>query len=155
MTGFDELFSLGEALIDRLFPDKIKRAEEMRKLEELKQNGDLARLQAYVTLMEGQLKINLKEAESKSMFVAGWRPAVGWVCVSILAFNYIGVWLLEYVTNVAGFLSVGSGADSIVTIPVPPRMDMAELWPVLLGMLGMGSMRSFDKMKGTDTKKAG
>jgi hypothetical protein len=148
MSGIGELFGLGTELITRLFPDKIKRAEEMRKLEEMYQKGDLARLQAHVDLMKGQLEINLSESKSKSFFVAGWRPAVGWTCVSILAFNYIGVYLLEYLSSLVAFFS-----DAQTGIPVPARMDMAELWPVLLGMLGMGTMRTVDKIKGVDTKK--
>ena len=141
--SFDPLsaaFSLGENVINKIWPDPTKRAEEMRKLEELRQAGDLASLNAHVQLMLGQLKVNAAEAAHKSLFVAGWRPAVGWVCVSVLAFNYIGVYLLEYA---AAFI------DNMP--PVPKRMDMSELWPVLLGMLGIGGMRSLDKRNGTQT----
>ena len=134
----------GETIIEKIWPDPAKQAEERRKLLELSQTGDLARLNAHVQLMLGQIKTNQIEAQHKSLFVAGWRPAVGWVCVSILAFNYIGIWLLEYL---AAFF------DSIPE--TPPRMDMSELWPVLLGMLGVGGMRSFDKHKGSQTDSLG
>jgi hypothetical protein len=90
--------------------------------------------------MLGQLEINKAEAQHKSIFVAGWRPAVGWVCVMILCFNYIGIYILEYIHSLAE-----------ITTPVPARFDMSELWPVLLGMLGIGGMRSFDKKSGTQT----
>lgn len=137
-----EIFSLGESVLNKLFPDPLKRAEEMRKLEELRQRGDLAELNAHVQLMLGQLRVNEAEAKNKSLFVAGWRPAVGWVCVAVLVFNYIGVYLLEYVS---GFFEQLPEA--------PARMDMAELWPILLGMLGIGTMRSYDKRAGTSTEK--
>lgn len=140
--SLDSIFSLGESVLDKLFPDPLRRAEEMRKLEELRQTGDIARLDAHVKLMLGQLKVNEQEAKSKSIFVAGWRPAVGWVCVTVLAFNYIGVYLLEYASIFFEAMP-----------PLPARMEMAELWPVLLGMLGIGGMRSFDKRSGTSTEK--
>ena len=134
----------GETIIEKIWPDPAKQAEERRKLLELSQTGDLARLNAHVQLMLGQIKTNQIEAQHKSLFVAGWRPAVGWVCVSILAFNYIGIWLLEYLAMFFDDLP-----------PTPPRMDMSELWPVLLGMLGVGGMRSFDKHKGSQTDSLG
>ena len=141
--SFDPLsaaFDLGKTAIERIWPDPIKRAEELRKLEEMRQKGDLAELNAHVQLMLGQLKVNLEEAKHKSIFVAGWRPAVGWVCVSVLAFNYIGVYLLEFAV---GFM------ESPPEVPV--RFDMSELWPLLIGMLGIGTMRSVDKGKGVQT----
>jgi hypothetical protein len=127
------VMNVGKELIERIWPDPNQRAEQLFKLEELKQHGDIDRLNAHVNLMLGQLKVNAKEAEHKSLFVSGWRPAVGWVCVAILAFNYIGVYCLELA---AQFF------DGVL-VPVP--MDMSELYPVMLGMLGIGGMRSHDK----------
>jgi hypothetical protein len=134
------LFETGKMAIERIWPDPIRRAEEMRKLEEMKQTGDLARLDAHVKLMLGQLEVNKAEAQHKSIFVAGWRPAVGWVCVSVLAFNYIGVYLLEFAV---AFMDKPPAA--------PTRFDMTELWPVLIGMLGIGTMRSVDKRNNVQT----
>lgn len=136
--SFDPLtaaLSIGESLITRLFPDPQQQAKERLKLAELAQNGDLDKLNAHVQLMLGQLEVNKAEAQHKSRFVAGWRPAVGWLCVAVMAFNYIGVYLIEFFA-----------ADVI-----PSRFDMSELYPILLGMLGIGGMRSFDKSKGTQT----
>jgi hypothetical protein len=135
------VFDLGKTAIEKIWPDANKRSEEIRKLEELRAKGRLEELAARVSLLTGQMQINQEEAKHKSIFVAGWRPAVGWVCVSILAFNYIGVYLLEY-------------AASIFEVVKPPeRMDMTELWPVLLGMLGIAATRSYDKKQGTQTDK--
>lgn len=135
------VLNIGESLITRLFPDPNAQAEQRLALTKLAQEGDLAKLNAHVQLMMGQLEINKAEAQHKSIFVAGWRPAVGWVCVSIMAFNYIGVYLLEY-----------ANAFMDVPVDVPERFDMSELWPVLMGLLGLGGMRSFDKLKGTSTE---
>ena len=135
-------FDLGKIAIEKIWPDPVKRAQEVLKLETLKQTGDIETLNARVKLMLGQISINLKEAEHKSLFVAGWRPAVGWMCVSVMAFNYLGVYLMEYLAI-------------YYEIATPVRMDMSELWPVLLGMLGVGSMRSFDKRNGVQTDRLG
>lgn len=135
------VFALGKTAIEKLWPDPAAQAEELRKLEELRQSGNLAQLNAHVQIMLGQMSINKVEAAHPSIFVAGWRPGVGWTCVAILIFNYIVVPMLAY-----GLLFI-DGAP-----PAPPQLDMSELWPVLLGMLGIGSMRSYDKTKGNDTK---
>ena len=64
------LLDLGKSAIDKIWPDPIKRAEELRKLKEIEQKGDLAELNAYVSNLSGQLAINAAEAKHKSIFVA-------------------------------------------------------------------------------------
>lgn len=137
------LFEAGKLAIERIWPDPNKRAEEMRKLEELKQEGDLARLDAQVKLLLGQLEINMQEAKHKSVFVAGWRPFIGWVGGFSLAYaaiiHPILVWLW----------AVLQAADVIPKeLPTPPYVESATLSAVVTGMLGIGTMRSFDKSKG-------
>ena len=137
------LFELGKTAIEKIWPDPTKRAFELRKLEELKQRGNVEVLNAHVQLMLGQISINLKEAEHKSLFVAGWRPAVGWMCCIVMAFNYLGVYALEYAAMYLDFIP-------------PVRMDMSDLWPVLVGMLGISSAaRSYDKRNGVQTDRLG
>ena len=133
------VLNIGESLITRLFPDPEQQSQERLKLAQMAQEGDFARLNAHVQLMLAQLEVNKAEAQHKSVFVAGWRPAVGWLCVSAMAFNYIGVYLLEFFSNG----------------PVPERFDMSELYPMLLGMLGIGGMRSYDKKNKTQTDSIG
>ena len=72
------LFDLGKVAIEKIWPDPVKRAEEIRKLEEMRQRGDLEELNAKVKLLTGQMDINKVEAASSDRFVAGWRPFVGW-----------------------------------------------------------------------------
>jgi len=93
-------------------------------------------------LMTGQLKVNEAEAKSGSFFVAGWRPMIGWVCGSALAYQF-----LLYPLIVWGWVASGNNIET-----APPMIDGSALYPVLLGMLGIGGMRSFDKLKNTDTK---
>jgi len=92
-------------------------------------------------LAKGQLEVNKVEAASKSMFVAGWRPAVGWVTVIGMASNYILIPMGNFALAIAG---------SEITIPL---LQMSEMMPVLLGMLGLGTMRSVEKIKKVSREK--
>ena len=98
--------------------------------EELDHAAAQHELSAEVQLALAQIKLNSNEATHPSMFVAGWRPAVGWICATILLFNFI-----------IGPLAAAFGF-------MVPLLDAATMMPVLLGMLGLGGMRSFEKMKG-------
>ena len=133
------VLSIGESLITRLFPDPEQQAKERLKLTQMAQDGDLARLDAHVKLMMGQLEINKVEAASKSLFVAGWRPFVGWVGGFSLAYAGIFEPLLRFGSALAGY-----AGDY-------PELDTTMTTNVVLGMLGIGAMRSFDKSKGTQT----
>ena len=86
-------------------------------------------------LAKAQLEVNKTEAAHRSLFVSGWRPAVGWTCCIGLASQYI----LIPMANFALALT-----DSAIEIPV---LDMATILPVLMGMLGLGAMRTVEKTK--------
>lgn len=140
-TGLLSLFSIGEKLIDKFFPDPNQKAEQLHKLAELKQRGDLAELQAYVTGLQGQLAINQAEAKHPSIFVAGWRPWVGWVGGFSLAYAGILEPLLRFIATMSGY----EGAF--------PELDTTMSMQILMGMLGIGAMRSYDKRNKVDTKR--
>jgi hypothetical protein len=125
---------LGTSVINKLWPDPVKQAEEQRKLQELAQKGDLAQLNAEIQLLIAQIDLNKVEAAHKSIFVAGWRPFIGWVCGLGLMYNVIA----------APFLSIW------LTVP---EVQTELLYPVLLGMLGLGGMRSFEKVKRVSREK--
>lgn len=130
------LLEIGKKLIDRLIPDKAAAAEAHFKLLEMEQNGQLAELAATTQLAQGQLEINKVEAASTNPFVAGWRPAVGWTCVAALSFQYVIGPLGEWLTGLAGLR---------VTWPM---MNTGELMTLLIGMLGLGALRTTEKVKG-------
>ena len=92
-------------------------------------------------LAKGQLEVNKVEAASKSMFVAGWRPAVGWVCVLGMASNFIIIPMANFGLAIA---------ESNITIPL---IDTSTMMPVLMGMLGLGAMRSVEKVQGVSREK--
>lgn len=143
INPLDAIFSLGSTLLEKVWPDPTKQAEELRKLEELRQKGDLAELNAHVQGIQGQLAINAKEAEHPSVFVAGWRPFVGWVGGFSLAYAGILEPLLRFAATMFGY--VGDF----------PIIDTSMSMQILLGMLGIGGMRSYDKKNKTNTSRAG
>ena len=114
----------------KLIPDPNARAEA----EEHMQSQMLT---ALTGLVQGQLAINAKEAEHGSIFVAGWRPAIGWICGIALGWNYI-------VQPIISWLAFAFGVD----LAEAPRLDTAELTTILLGMLGLGGLRTYEKRLG-------
>ncbi len=144
------LFDVGKSVIEKIWPDPVKQAQEIRKLEELRQNGDIAQLNAHVQIMTGQMNINAKEAEHKSVFVAGWRPFIGWVGGVALAYQFIFYPLMLWAWAIFDPTTVGLN-DVIVHIKPPPMLPADDLYTIVLGMLGIGAMRSYDKKNGTAT----
>ncbi len=113
-------------LVGKAIPDKDKAQDIQFKITELILNSGLA-----------QLEVNKVEAGHRSIFVAGWRPFIGWVCGVALLYHYIvRDWL------VWGFSIWASN------VPLPPEMDMGSLDTILLGMLGLGGLRTYEKFKG-------
>lgn len=123
-------------VLDKIFPDKTAAEAAKVRLVELAQQGELAKLTADTQLATAQADINKIEAASNRLFVAGWRPAVGWICALAVGFKFIGGPLLFMIGQ-----AVGHPVDL-------PRIDTEELWPLLLGMLGLGAFRTVEKVKG-------
>lgn len=153
-------FDLGKTAIERIWPDPVKRAEEMRKLEEIRQQGDLAQLNAHVQLMLGQIGINTVEAQHKSLFVAGWRPGIGWVGVVSLACLYIpkalvmtAAWSYQTYLLFSNF-DPSTGA-AFPAMPAFPDLGVTDLIGLLMSMLGVGIMRSIDKANKVQTDRIG
>ena len=123
-------------IIDRAWPDPAEAAKAQMALLQLQQSGDLARLVADTDLAKGQMAVNQAEAGNPSLFVSGWRPAVGWMCAA-------GVGTQFLLGPVATF-----GVALLGKTVVFPTLDTGTLLPLLLGMLGLGGMRTFEKIKG-------
>lgn len=141
--SFDPLsaaFNLGKIAIEKIWPDPTKRAQELRLLEEMRQKGDLAAMNAHVQLMLGQLEINKEQAKHKSVFVAGARPAILWVGAVSLAWSGIIHPMLVWVW---AFAEMKGDA--------PPLIEAAALGSIVTALLGVAGMRSFDKSKGSQT----
>lgn len=124
-----------KSVFNRIWPDPVQQASANLELAKLVQNGELAQMAAEVDLMKGQIEVNKIEAASESFFKSGWRPNIGWICGGALGWNYILRPMLEAGCAMAGH-----------PVTLPPA-DMTELFPLLLALLGVGTMRSYDKAK--------
>ena len=121
-TGIGAVADLASTVISRLWPDKTEQ--------------ERAQLAAALTIVQGQLDANKAEAASPSAFTSGWRPGVGWVCVAALACQYIARPLVQWGGIVSGH-----------PLPDLPGID-DNLWQLMLGLLGLGGLRSYEKVKG-------
>lgn len=122
--GVDILLGLASKVFDKVFPDPSKAAEAKLELMKLQQNGELAAMMA-------QTEINKTEAASSSIFVAGWRPFMGWVGGLALMYQCL----------------VRPLAIAFFPALFFPALD-DNLWQLMVGMLGLGGLRTFEKTKG-------
>lgn len=124
------LLDVGGKLIDKLFPDPTQRDAARYQLMQLQQQGELALLAQEVALAKTQTDTNTEEAKSTNWFVSGWRPYIGWICGTGLAYQFLVYPIL------------------IAFQPKIVSLDMGTLITLLAGMLGLGTLRSFEKSKG-------
>lgn len=122
-------------LMDKLFPDPTAAANAKLQIMQMAQTGELAQLDADTKMALGQIAVNQVEASSPSLFVAGWRPFVGWICGFAFAFKFVLGPLVAMLLTAAGYP---------VVLPV---MDFTEMSTILLGMLGLGALRTVEKVK--------
>lgn len=120
---------LGSKIVDRVLPDKAANDAAKAQLAQMVTAGEIQQI-------TGQLTIDQTEAGSQSLFVAGWRPFVGWICGAGLGYEFI---LRPLLTFLVGFWRPAYGA---------PGLDMGTLLELLLALLGMGAMRTIDKING-------
>ena len=127
MSIVNALIGPVSGLLDKFIEDKDQKAALAHEI------ATMSERHAFEAL-KGQLEINKVEAAHKSLFVAGWRPAIGWVCMLGLLYN----------TIIANVLSIW--------IEVP-EVDTTLLVPVMMGMLGLGAMRSYEKVNHVSSEK--
>ncbi|CAB4169215.1 Holin of 3TMs, for gene-transfer release [uncultured Caudovirales phage] len=137
MFGIDDAITsvanLASTVVARIYPDAT--VVEKAKLDHI-----ATEISNEFNLVLGQLEINKVEASNSSFFVAGARPAAMWVGVLSLFYMGIGGSLLSWVAVCFG-------------LPAPPIINESTSTDILMGLLGLGGLRSFDKFKGTETKK--
>jgi hypothetical protein len=122
------LLDIGGKVIDRVWPDPEKAAAAKLELFKMQQSGELA-------AMAGQMEINKVEAANPSVFVSGWRPAIGWVCGAGFAIQFVVGPLAEW-------------GSAFYGAPVKfPAMDTGTMMPLLLGMLGLSGLRTAEKIQ--------
>ena len=116
-------------VLDRFFPNKEEKAKAAREIE--------ARLSEHLAQIDvAQIRVNEKEASHRNIFVSGWRPFIGWSCGLALFYTYLAQPVFTFI-----LIQRGQYVD------LPP-VDLGAMMPVLLGMLGLGGLRSWEKSKG-------
>lgn len=122
LTGVGAVADLAGTVIEKIWPDKTEQEKQQ--------------LAAAVSLVQGQMEVNRVEAQHPSLFVAGWRPAIGWVCALALCYHFDIRPVIECVA-----VALGN------PLPKMPGID-GNLWELMFGLLGMAGLRSFDKLRG-------
>ena len=121
-------------LFDKIIPDPAARANAKLALTQEANAAALQQLQLDLQAAQMQADINKQEAASPSLFIAGWRPFVGWVCGAVFAYHFILQPILTYIMAACGH-----------SFPLP-AFDMQQLSAVLMGMLGLGGLRTIEKI---------
>ena len=123
-------------VIDKLIPDPQAKAQAQLDLLKLQQAGEFKELDADLALKLEQIKVNALEAQSPDFFRGGWRPFVGWVCGTGLAVQFlvapVATWAATLMGHALAF----------------PSLDMGTLMTLLGGLLGLGGMRTAEKIQG-------
>jgi hypothetical protein len=115
----------------------IKRIPDPNERVRAKEEMETRMLDAMTSLVQGQLEINKAEAQHGSIFVAGWRPGIGWICGIALGWNFIVQPIITWAAFATGYDLAGA-----------PTLDTGELTTILLGMLGLGGLRTYEKRLG-------
>ena len=136
------LFSAAQSLIERFFPDPEKKAAAQLELLKMQQTGELAQLASETDLAKLQIQTNVEEAKSTNWFVAGWRPGIGWVCGAGLAYAALVEPFARFIAKVwFGY----TGEFPVISTDLTLQ--------ILMGMLGLGAMRSVEKIKGSENNR--
>lgn len=123
-------------LIEKYVPSSADKAAAQLELLKLQQSSDFQALDAQVKMAQAQTDVNKAEASSANIFVAGWRPFIGWVCGTGLAVQFLVGPLFTWIAALASHPVVF------------PSLDMGTLITLLAGMLGLGGMRTVEKLQG-------
>lgn len=125
-----EGIAFARSLVERIFPNAENKEQRAQEIAVMLSDRDLKRDLA-------QADINKVEAASTRIFIAGWRPFIGWVCGVNLAYVWIGRDLLMWLIVLVGW-----------TVPTPPLVMQEHMFELLLGLLGLGTLRTIEKIKG-------
>lgn len=131
------LIPLLGTIFDRVMPDPAAAAQAKLQVMELAQRGELAGLEADTKLALAQMDVNKADASGASPMQRNWRPAIGWVCAAALAWDMILRPMLIFGLALAGH-----------ALPVFPVLSTDQLYGLLFGLLGLGGLRTVEKVKG-------
>jgi hypothetical protein len=123
ITGIGAVADLAGTVINKIWPDKTEQEKQ--------------ELAAAVMVVQGQIDTNKTEAANPSVFVSGWRPFIGWVCGAACAWNWVGLPVMK----------VALPLLLHTTLDIKPA-DISEMLPILMGMLGLGGLRTVERLNG-------
>lgn len=132
--GIGAIADLAKDLVGRFFPDKTESEKAQMSLI-------LTTMQNQMAMNQGQMDANKAEAANPSVFVSGWRPFIGWVCGLACAWNWLGLPITKAVL-------LAFHEDVSKFVPA----DLSQMFPLLLGLLGMGALRTYEKTQGVAAK---
>jgi|TARA_R100000501_G_C2527473_1_gene51910 hypothetical protein len=127
----DRLINPISTLLDKVIPDKDLKEQLAHDI------ATMAERHSH-DIIKAQIEVNKTEAAHKSLFVSGWRPAVGWTCCLGLAGNFL-------IIPFSNFVMALAGSDIVI-----PLIDVSTMMPVLMGMLGLGTMRTVEKINNVE-----
>lgn len=134
--NFLDLLTIGSKILDRVLPDPASKAAATLELFKAQQAGEFKEMDSQLQMAQMQADVNKVEAASADKFTSRWRPFIGWICGSGLAVQFLVGPLFTWVAALAGH-------------PVAfPQLDMGTLLTLLAGMLGLGGMRTVEKLQG-------
>ena len=134
MSIFSFLSGPLDTVLERVIPDTNKRKEMTHEITTMfEKNSQAIRL--------AQIEVNKEEAKHKSIFVSGWRPFIGWVCGLAMAMNWLITPLINMLLLTFGVTDAQGNSVQI------PLLDLAEMMPVIMGLLGLGTLRTVEKIK--------
>lgn len=131
------LFDLAGKVFDKLFPNPEEKAKAQLELIKLQQAGEFKELEANLQLAQMQTEINKVEAGSDNFFKSGWRPFIGWVCGLGLMYQFLFRPIMTFLLMVAE-----------VKVQTLPALELDTLMTLLFGLLGLGTLRTAEKLKG-------
>jgi hypothetical protein len=137
IAGIGSVADLAGKVLDRVLPNQAAKDAAQLELFKLQQAGEFKEADAALAIAQGQIDVNKIEAASSNAFVASWRPFIGWVCGFSLAYAAILDPMGRFVATVIYHYT---GAFPII--------DTTITLQVLLGLLGLGSLRTAEKIKG-------
>ena len=127
-------------VLDKFFPDPAVKQQAQLQILQLQQAGEFKELDSQLQRDLSQADINKVEAASPDFFRGGWRPAVGWVCVVGLLYDFLTQPLLSWASN------------AFWHVAIPPQLDISVLMTLVGGMLGLGGMRTAERLNGVIAK---
>jgi len=130
------LIPLLGSVLEKVIPNTAEREKIKAEIALKLAENETELVKLFAAQDQGQIEINKEEAKSNSLFVSGWRPAIGWICAFGCAWAFILKPILDWGVILAG---------SLVKLP---ELQTGELMSLLLGLLGMGTLRTYEKFKG-------